>query len=93
MSALKRTKSGRFCIEDSYTLDQIEKMAKNNDFSFMTGVDTVLSHYEKIVLADKNARRLCNGFEVRIAGVTEGTVFRAYNEQSDFLALCRIENG
>ncbi len=93
MSALKRTKSGKFSIENSFTLEEIEKMAEKGDFSFLIPVDEVLSDYEKIVLADKNAFRLCNGIKIRIAGIEDGAVFRAYDEQGRFLALCQMENG
>lgn len=93
MSALKRTKSGRFCIEDAYTLTQIEEMAQKEDFSFLTPVDEVLSSYDKVVLADKNAARMCNGIQIRLAGIAEGTTFRAYDEQGKFLALCQIQEG
>ncbi len=93
MSALKRTKSGNFRIEDAYTIEQIEEMSSREDFSFITGIDEVLSHYEKVVLAEKNSRRLCNGIEIKIAGIEEGMTFRAYDEQGKFLALCKNEDG
>ncbi len=92
MSSLKRTKSGRFLIDSAYTLEQIEEMAKREDFSFVVSVDDVLSEYERVVLAEKNSFRLCNGVPVRLAGVEDGKIFRAYNEQKQFLALCQMEN-
>ncbi len=91
MSALKRTKSGRFHIDDAYTIQQIEEMAQKEDFSFITPVDEVLSTYDKVVLADRNAYRMCNGIPIRLAGIAEGTIFRAYDEQGKFLALCQIQ--
>lgn len=93
MSALRRTKSGRFSIENSYTIGQIEEMVSENNFSFMTGIDEILSCYEKVVLAEKNSIRLCNGIKISVAGLSDGTVFRAYNETGKFLALCSVENG
>ena len=78
---------------DSHTLEQIEKMAEESDFSFMTGIDEVLSRYDKVILADRNATRLCNGITITIAGIEDGTTVRAYNEQGKFLALCSMENG
>ncbi|MBE7011141.1 MAG: tRNA pseudouridine(55) synthase TruB [Ruminococcaceae bacterium] len=93
MSALKRTRSGDFRIENAYTLDEISKMAEENDFSFMTGIDEVLAHYDKVILADRNATRMCNGITISVAGIENGKTFRAYNEQGKFLALCTMENG
>ena len=91
MSKLKRTRSGDFRIEESYALEQIEEMAKRGDFSFLKSIDSALSKYEKVVLADKNAKRLCNGVKIKVAGIPEGTIFRAYDEQKTFLALCRAD--
>ncbi len=93
MSALKRTRSGDFKIENAFTLEEIEEKAKNNDFSFLIGIDEALSHYDKVVLADRNARRLCNGIEVRLNGIEDDKIFRVYDEQGKFLALCTIFGG
>ncbi len=93
MSALKRTRSGDFKIEDAFTLEEIEEKAKNNDFSFLIGIDEVLSHYDKVVLADRNARRLCNGIEVKLSGIEDEKIIRVYDEQGKFLALCTIFSG
>ncbi len=93
MSALKRTRLGDFKIEDAFTLEEIEEKAKNNDFSFLIGIDEVLSHYDKVVLADRNARRLCNGIEVKLSGIEDEKIFRVYDEQGKFLALCTIFGG
>lgn len=93
MSALKRTRSGDFCIEDSYTLEQIAEMAEREDFSFLKSIDSALSKYDRLVLADKNAKKLCNGVPVRIAGLEDGKVFRVYDEEKKFLALSKAEEG
>ena len=93
MSALKRTRSGDFKIENTFTLEEIEEKVKNNDFSFLIGIDEVLSHYDKVVLADRNARRLCNGIEVKLNGIEDDKTFRVYDEQGKFLALCTIFGG
>ena len=93
MSALKRTRSGDFKIENAFTLEEVEEKAKNNDFSFLIGIDVVLSHYDKVVLADRNARRLCNGIEVKLNGIEDEKIFRVYDEQGKFLALCTIFGG
>ena len=68
-------------------------MVQNEDFSFLTPVDEVLSCYDKVVLADRNAYRMCNGIQIKLAGIAEGTTFRAYDEQGKFLALCKFEEG
>lgn len=93
MSKLKRTRSGDFKIDDSYTLEEIEKMTNCGDFSFMISVDKALLKYERIILAERNAWRLCNGLKFKLAGKSEGDMFRAYAENGKFLALCTIKDG
>ncbi len=87
MAALKRTKSGRFDIKESFTLDEIAKMAEENDFSFMVSVGEALPEYEKIVLADKNAQRVRNGIKISVEGLNTDKIYRVFDEQGEFLAL------
>lgn len=93
MSALNRTKSGRFEIQSAYTLEQIEEMAKNEDFSFMTPVGEALPEYERIVLADRNANRVRNGIKITVGGLQEGKIYRVFDEKNDFLALAQQNDG
>lgn len=91
MSALTRTRSGRFGIESAYTLDQIEKMASESDFSFITPTGDVLSELEKVILAERNAWRIKNGIKISVAGLTDGNVYRVFDEHGSFLALAKQE--
>ena len=91
MSALTRTRSGRFGIESAYTLDQIEKMASESDFSFITPTGEVLSELEKVILAERNAWRIKNGIKISVAGLTYGNVYRVFDEHGSFLALAKQE--
>lgn len=93
MSALHRTKSGRFEIESAYTLEEIEKMASREDFSFMTPVSEALPECEKIVLAERNANRVRNGIKITVEGLSEGKMYRVFDEKNDFLALAQQNDG
>ncbi len=94
MTALCRTKSGRFDIKDSFTLDEIEEMVKEKDFSFMVSVGEALPEYEKIVLADRNAQRVRNGIKISVEGLIMDEIYRVFDEQGEFLALAQqTENG
>ena len=93
MSALERTKSGRFEIEKSYTIDRIAEMAEKEDFGFIVPVGDALSEYERIVLADRNAWRVRNGIKISVAGLVEGKVYRVFDEKNEFLALASQQNG
>ena len=93
MSALTRTRSGRFEIENAVTLEEIEQRAQENDFGFITPIEEVLAEYRKVILAEKNAWRVRNGIKTSVAGVCEGEIYRIFDEQGNFLALAKQENG
>ena len=93
MSALSRTKSGRFEIEKAYNLEKIEEMAKAEDFSFMIPVSEALPEYERIILADRNAGRVRNGIRITVGGLQEGRIYRVFDEKNEFLALAQQIDG
>ena len=93
MSALCRTKSGRFNIDKAFTLEQIEEMTAKEDFSFLTPVSEALPEYGKITLAERNSQRVRNGIKIRVEGLTEGETYRVFDEKNEFLALAKQENG
>ncbi len=93
MSALERTKSGRFDIERALTLEEIEKMASVKDFSFIEPIGEVLCEYDKIILAEKNAKRLRNGIKISVEGLEENKTYRVFDEQGMFLALAEKQGG
>lgn len=92
MSALMRTRSGRFGIEDSITLDELEMRAQENDFGFIVPLAEVLSEYKSVILAEKNAWRVRNGIKTSVEGLCEGELYRIFDEQGNFLALAQQSN-
>lgn len=89
MSALTRTKTGRFCIEESFTLEQIEEMLQNGDHSFIVPVAEALPEYRRITLADKNAKKVRNGIKISVEGLTNGETYRIFDESGEFLILAQ----
>ena len=62
MSGLKRTQVSRFTIEDSLTLSQIEKLAKEGEImQVVTPVDAMFSHCDKVVIKEESCRFIYNG--------------------------------
>ena len=93
MSALERTKSGRFDISESYTLEQIEEMFGNGDVSFFTPVDAVFEEYPKLTLSSRKAKKMCNGTRVSVQGIEDGVTYRVYDESGNFLTISEAEDG
>ncbi len=89
MSALERTRSGRFSIEDSFTLEEIEKMAADGDFGFMISVSDALSEHERVVLGRRDTYRICNGLRFSVGSLEENKIYRAFDEDGRFLALIK----
>lgn len=93
MSALERTKSGRFDIKSSYTLEQIEQMANAGDLSFFIPIDAVFEEYDKLIISKRKAQKMCNGVRVSVQGIEEGELYRVYDETGNFLTISQAEKG
>lgn len=93
MSGLTRTRSGRFSIEKSYTTEQIEEMFKIGNMEFITPVDEIFDEYEKLIVSEKKAKKMCNGTQVSVQGIVEGATYRVYDEGGNFLTISRVEGG
>lgn len=94
MSALTRTKSGRFDIKDSYTLEQIEEMLKAGDMSFFVPAEDAIPEYPRITVAENNARKIRYGIKVSVQGLETGKTYRVFDEQNEFLVIAtQTESG
>lgn len=93
MSALIRTRSGRFCIDDAYTLDEVEKMAGEGDMSFLVPIDKVFEELPKLILSSRRAKLMCNGVRISAQGIIDGEAYRVYDESGSFLTISEAENG
>lgn len=93
MSALCRTKSGRFQLDKAFTLEEIEKMTSKEDFSFLVPVGEALWEYDRIVLAERNSKRVRNGIKIHVEGLVEDHIYRVFDEKNEFLALAQQKNG
>ena len=82
-----------FANEGLYDGIEIEDMASREDFSFLTPVSEALPECEKIVLAERNAYRVRNGMKITVEGLSEGKMYRVFDEKNDFLALAQQNDG
>lgn len=89
MSALTRTKSGRFDIKNAYTLEQIEKMLAQNDLSFFVPAEEAMPEYPKIVLAERNAKKVRYGIKISVEGLEIGQTYRVFDESDNFLVIAK----
>lgn len=86
MTALQRTLSNGFGIEQAHTLEEIRTLGENA----VLPVDEVLDFYPVIKVSSAQAVRFRNGGElaaIRVKGVTDASVYRVYGPEHDFLGL------
>ena len=89
MSELTRTKTGRFSLEDAYTLDEIAQMVEKGNMSFLTPVEEATPEYPRVTVAEKNAKKICNGIKVRVEGLKLGETYRVFDEKGEFLVIAK----
>lgn len=90
MTDLRRTRVGEETLERSYTLETIEQMVENKEFSFLISVEDYFQ-FTKIEITDEKSLKLyVNGQRSKV-DVTSGK-YRVYNS-GKFIGLGEVTNG
>lgn len=89
MTALTRTETAGFNLDEAHTLSEIEALERPEDL--LIPVDSLFSDMPKIVLNDKQERSIVNGVRMTWRGGNEGQSYRLYNSSGKFLCVSRIE--
>lgn len=93
MGNLRRTKAGMFKIDESHTVEEIEKLKENGKLGdIILPVDSVFMKYPKIQLNEKQVKSVTNGIRMTYKGV-EGQTYRVYDNNNEFLCISKIEDG
>ncbi len=93
MSALRRTMSGGFTIEQAHTVEalrQMRDMGKIEDA--LIAIDSVFG-YDKVVLNEFLTAKAKNGVAIRRTGLSEGALYRVYAASGEFIAVSRYTDG
>lgn len=93
MGELERTKSGKFSLEEAYTLEQVQESMEKGDTSFLTPIDQIFSDMPTLVLSQRKAEKMCNGTQVSTPGMVEGVTYRVYDEDGRFLTISTAVGG
>ena len=91
MTALQRKQVGDYSLENSYSLEQIEKMVLNNDFKFLKTIEEIFSYDKYSLQTEKELTLYKNGNTVKIKENLENKRYRIYF-QNEFIGLANIEN-
>ena len=93
LSSLRRTRAGRFAIDDCVTMEQIQQARDQNaHVAFLRPVDSLFSGCPAVYLGEKEALRCKNGAENAVPGLPDGT-YRVYGPENEFLMLGQCQNG
>ena len=91
MTALQRKQVGDYSLENSYSLEQIEKMIFNNDFNFLKTIEEIFSYDKYSLQTEKELTLYKNGNTVKIKENLENKRYRIYF-QNEFVGLANVEN-
>ena len=91
MTALQRKQVGDYSLENSYSLEQIEKMIFNNDFNFLKTIEEIFSYDKYSLQTEKELTLYKNGNTVKIKENLENKKYRIYF-QDEFIGLANVEN-
>ena len=91
MTALQRKQVGDYSLENSYSLEQIEKMIFNNNFNFLKTIEEIFSYDKYSLQTEKELTLYKNGNTVKIQENLENKRYRIYF-QNEFVGLANIEN-
>ena len=87
MSALCRTKTGAFSIEDSYTIEEIKRIVESGDADKLIIPTSELFDYDKIVLSEKQSERTKSGVFVSHPNIEENKLYRVFDNNNEFFAI------
>ena len=91
MTALQRKQVGDYSLENSYSLEQIEKMIFNNDFNFLKTIEEIFSYDKYSLQTEKEFILYKNGNTVKVKENLENKKYRIYF-QDEFIGLANVEN-
>ena len=92
MKSLKRIKVGDFKIEDSITIDELEKNVNNEDFinNKIISIEKLFHEKNSIKLDDRKLQLFLNG--VKLTQKYDDDIYKIYNKSNEFIGIGVIEN-
>jgi len=90
LAELRRTKAGKFAIENAVTLEQVEKIAdEKNVETVLVSMNAAVSHLAEIRLSVAEIGKIKNGVRVRrdLPETTDETHLRLTDDEENLLAI------
>jgi len=94
MTELIRTQSGQFKLEDSYTLEELERAKEEGRLQdCLTPLEDLFSQYKDVTVSGKDEILAKNGGAPRMNGLSEGETYRVFSSDEEFLSLSQVRDG
>ncbi len=94
MNTLRRTKSADFVIEESFLPEKLLEMKEAGTLeNAIIPVDRLFRNYDQVVLNETLSEKAKNGVKIRKKWLSEGAIYRVYDENGIFLCLSQYLNG
>lgn len=88
LAALRRTASGNFSINQSFTLEQVSTAVAQNDFEkFLLPMDLAIPQFDAVYLNENETRAIRRGQFVTVAQDSTTPLVRAYDEHKQLFAI------
>ena len=94
MEELVRTRVSRFCIEESFNLEQITQLKDGGKLEdILVPIDDMFSQYKKVAVKEKNVSLVYNGNPFfkrqaeRISDLSDAELVRVYDNQDRFIGI------
>ena len=89
MIKLVRTQSSVFTMENSVKLDDL---TSENFSNYMVSPDSLFD-YEKLTVEGEILKKVLNGNAVKLNNLTDGQMYKVYDDKGTFLCISRAEDG
>ena len=90
MAALRRTRAGRYGIEEAHTLEEI--LAAPDPEALLLPVDSLFSDRPTVKVNEAGEKKLRNGAALKTPKLPDGE-YRVYGPGGDFLLLGEVQTG
>ena len=92
MSSLRRTRSGRFSVENAFTLEQVQQAADSGTAeSLLLPVDTLFQDSPLLCVNAAEEKRIRVGSAIPVS--SPDGIYRVYSADGVFLALSQVQRG
>jgi len=89
MASLVRTESAGFKLENSVTLEELEK---NGAEEYLVPVEEMFD-YKKVSVDGEMLRKVLNGNPIKKPGIIDGEMYRVYDDNGSFLCVSKGQDG